>query len=121
MSGLPRTKTTTLNYPYSSSSRPCLAITSSSSSAFQISFFPSIAKEKLGREPSNESFSRTDPYLGLKFRHEYTFYSTVQPISAEIVRQILDERTSDPLRDAFGSSSHKDLNDHMRFGSQKLG
>ena len=49
------------------------------------------------------------------------FYSTVHPISAENVQKILDQRTSDPLQAAVNTSSHKDINDHMRLGKQKLG
>ena len=49
------------------------------------------------------------------------FYSTVHPISAENVQKILDQRTSDSLQAAVNTSSHKDINDHMRLGKQKLG
>ena len=46
------------------------------------------------------------------------------PISAENVQKILNQRTNDqydPLQAAVNTSSHKDINDHMRLGKQKLG
>ena len=56
--------------------------------------------------------------------HVSYFCSTRHPISAENVQKILDQRTNDqydPLQAAVNTSSHKDINDHMRLGKQKLG
>ena len=52
---------------------------------------------------------------------KHIFYSTLNPISAENVQKILDQRTSDPLQAAVNTSSHKDISDHMRLGKQKKG